>query len=103
MKRGTVWMGSAALCLAGCQAAPDGTKHVQATFPETDAPGYAVLVDACAACHAPPHPEAHSAREWPWVVQRMESHRIQRGLGAITERERKALLSYLRRHAGKPT
>ena len=89
--------------LCGC----DGGTGVQsseghAAFPDTASHGYAVLLDACGTCHAPPHPEAHTAREWAWVVHRMEAHRIRRGLGAIAAADRDALLAYLRLHAGRP-
>ncbi len=89
--------------LGGCGAENTASPHVPAAYPETSSRGYAVLVEACATCHAPPHPEVHTAREWSWVVHRMEAHRIQRGLGAIADTDRNALLSYLTRHAGRPS
>jgi len=90
-------MTGAALALAACQAAPgEGT---QGAFPDTDAPGYAVLAAQCSVCHAAPHPSRHSAFEWRQVVRRMQMHRVQRGLGAISARDEKTLLDYLTRHA----
>ncbi len=87
----------AALALAACQAAPgEGAK---AAFPDTDAPGYAVLAAQCSVCHAAPHPSRHTAFEWRQVVRRMQMHRVQRGLAAISESDTKALLDYLTRHA----
>ncbi len=97
MMRGPVaWV---ALALAACQAAPGGGESVAAPFPETDAPGYAVLASQCSVCHAPPRPGRHTAEEWRRVVRRMQLHRVQRGMAAIRDGEVKALLDYLSRHA----
>lgn len=42
-----------------------------ADLPEADSPGAGHLAQYCTACHALPHPQSHSATDWPSVVRRM--------------------------------
>ena len=42
-----------------------------ADLPEADSPGAGHFVRYCTACHALPHPQSHSATDWPSVVRRM--------------------------------
>ena len=48
---------------------PDGI--VFADFPHPESPGARHIAQYCKACHALPHPQSHSATDWPSVVRRM--------------------------------
>lgn len=68
-------------------------------LPEPDSVGAHLLNEKCGGCHAPPHPNTHTAMEWVGVVGRMQNYRIIRGHGAIAQPEQQRLLEYLQAHA----
>lgn len=68
-------------------------------LPEPDSVGAHLLKEKCGACHAPPHPNTHTAMEWVGVVGRMQNYRVIRGHGAIAQPEQQRLLEYLQAHA----
>lgn len=87
------------LFLVACNSQTQ-TVQQQPLFPDIQSPGYAALNEQCSSCHASPRPEAHTIPEWERVVRRMQSYRVQRGLGAIADRDMQALLDYLKKYAG---
>ncbi len=58
------------LLVASRVALPPG-GIVLADLPETDSRGAGHLAQYCTTCHALPHPQSHSATDWPSVVRRM--------------------------------
>lgn len=93
--------GKALICcalLAGCSGS--GTPEKAASV--ADAPSHhGVLGKYCSECHVPPAPTMHSRDEWPSVVSRMDMHRMEARLPALTADEHKAVLAYLQSHAEK--
>jgi cytochrome c5 len=59
------------LLLAASRVALPPTGIGSADLPEADSRGAGHLVQYCTACHALPHPQSHSATDWPSVVRRM--------------------------------
>ena len=59
------------LLLAASRVALPPGGIVPADLPEADSWGAGHLVQYCTACHALPHPQSHSATDWPSVVRRM--------------------------------
>ena len=59
------------LLLAASRVALPPSGTVSADLPDPESPGAGHLVQYCTACHALPHPQSHSATDWPSVVRRM--------------------------------
>lgn len=77
-----------------------GAASVSAqALPEPDSVGARLLNEKCSGCHAPPHPNTHTAMEWAGVIGRMQNYRIIRGHGAIEQPEQQRLLEYLQAYA----
>lgn len=55
---------------------------------------------ACSQCHALPSPSAHTAKQWPVVVDRMRAHIRQYGGQDLSDQEVQAIDDYLKKHAG---
>ncbi|RMG91032.1 MAG: cytochrome c [Zetaproteobacteria bacterium] len=68
-------------------------------YPEMTGEGFKTFAEHCSACHAPPKPTTHTAREWPSVIARMQQHRIQRGLGAMPAADMVKIKDYLLEYA----
>ena len=86
------------ILLAGCSGGGSGSAgHA----PDTAAvqPPAGVLGQHCSQCHAAPSPDLHSKSEWPSVVARMEMHRVEARMPALTDHERQDVLAYLQSHA----
>lgn len=90
----------ALLATACCSQTSQG-QAAKPKYPDMDSTAYAAFAQQCSACHSPPRPAVHTAAEWVRVVRRMQSHRIQRGLGAMSKEEMQAVLAYLQTHAGE--
>lgn len=90
-----------AFMMSACTNQSSQEQAVKQKFPDMDSTTYAVFAQQCSACHAPPQPIVHTAAEWERVVRRMQSHRIQRGLGPMSKKELRDVLSYLQTHARK--
>jgi cytochrome c5 len=87
-----------------------------ASLPELHSEGAQLLQAYCTQCHELPGPGLHTAEEWPAVVGRMNMRMQMMGhmgmtmggmgmmgrIGAPSERELDAILSYLQQHAQKP-
>jgi len=59
----------------------------------------ALLKKWCAECHLPPSAASHPAREWRYIVLRMQGHRIAGGLAEIDKTDLETLVGYLESHA----
>ncbi len=59
------------LLLAASRVALPPGGIVPADLPEADSRGAGHLAQYCTVCHALPHPQSHSATDWPNVVRRM--------------------------------
>jgi cytochrome c5 len=70
------------------------------TLPEQQSEGAQLLKQFCSECHAPPAPSAHTAREWPQVVDRMNQHMVTQGKPAPDREQLRKLIAYLQKNAG---
>ena len=84
--------------LAGCSGC--GTSEQPAHVADVQG-HHGVLGKCCSVCHAPPSPRLHSKAEWPSVISRMDLHRVEARLPALTDSERQQVLAYLQSHAEK--
>jgi cytochrome c5 len=66
-------------------------------FPDTQ--GAAQFKKSCSNCHALPDPGAHTAGEWPQIVERMQAHMRAMNKGEMSENEKKDIVNYLVRNA----
>ena len=85
-----------------------------AKLPQPHSEGARLVKRYCVQCHNLPNPAMHAAGRWPSVVERMVLRmrgkgnlgplmtEMMAGVEAPSEKEHRALLSYLRRHAQKP-
>lgn len=55
----------------------------------------------CNECHLAPAPASHKAQEWPYIVLRMQRHRVAGGLGEIDKPDLEQLINYFESHAQK--
>ncbi|MBF0282070.1 MAG: hypothetical protein HQM07_05840 [Zetaproteobacteria bacterium] len=90
---------SAIALLLGCS--PSESQVSAKPYPDMNSEGFRALSMNCAECHALPYPDAHTASEWPAVIAKMQSNRMQRGIGPIPASEMKLLHQYLRTHAAQ--
>ena len=88
------------LLLAGC-GSNGGTADHHAADAASVQSRNGVLGKYCSSCHAPPSPKLHSKSEWPGVVARMNLHRVEARMTALTDPERQQVLAYLQSHAAK--
>jgi Dihaem cytochrome c len=86
------------ILIAGCGGGGSGTTG-QASNTAVVQSRNSVLGKYCSACHAPPSPDLHSKSEWPGVVDRMNMHRVEARMSALTDHERQEVLAYLQSHA----
>lgn len=68
-------------------------------FPEASQPGAKSFAEICSRCHALPDPSAHTFSQWPAVVDRMEQHMQNSGMGTLTAVRKNAILNYLKENA----
>jgi len=80
-----------AMGLAGCAGAPT-------PLPDPGSEGERLMRARCGICHAVPHPARMRAADWPAMLALMERRMAERGVAALTEAERRALLAYLQAH-----
>ena len=81
-----------ALVLTACE--PPQTES-RISLPAPDSDGAQLLKKFCSDCHAPPSPLAHTAKEWPNVVYRMQERRRMKTYELIGEDEQAILIEYL--------
>lgn len=60
-----------------------------------------LLIKWCTGCHLVPSPTSHKAQEWPYIVLRMQRHRVAGGLGEINQTDLEQLIRYFENHAKK--
>ncbi len=84
------------LLLSACEL-PQQSSHT--VLPDPDSEGALVMKQYCSDCHAPPSPAAHTAKEWPNVIYRMQERRRMKAYTLMDEREEKLLLDYLKEYA----
>lgn len=82
------------LVVAGCELPQRESK---VNLPAPDSEGAQIMKKHCAACHAPPSPLVHTAKEWPNVVYRMQERRRMKAYELISEPEKTLLLEYLQK------
>ncbi len=82
--------------LAGCEL-PQGESKISLPAPESE--GAQMMRKHCAACHAPPSPLVHTAKEWPNVIYRMQERRRMKAYELISGPEETILLGYLQKFA----
>lgn len=70
-------------------------------LPDRKSKGARLVSRYCGQCHAPPAPSAHSAAEWPRVVERMKGHMTTQGKSVPDPKEMGLIIDYLRDHAQK--
>jgi len=84
-----------------CSACDSESNHVLMTYPEQESAAFQQFTRQCSSCHRPPMPDVHLARDWQAVVARMQQHKEQRGLVAMSDIEQQQVLTYLQTHAKK--
>lgn len=82
--------------LAGCGS---GSRSGDADADVPAEPVSALLVRHCSVCHAPPSPRLHAKSEWPNVIARMDMHRVEARMPALSRDEHDEVLAYLQAHA----
>lgn len=83
--------------LAACQ---DKKPHVARVYPAADSAGARLLLKECSSCHNAPLPQSRNAQQWPYIVKRMQQHRLKAGLPPLKTEELTILIQYLSRYAG---
>lgn len=87
-----------AIGLTACELPQEGPGRDRA-LPEPESAGAKLVKQYCANCHAPPLPVAHTAKEWPNVIYRMQERRRSKAYKRMPDEERSELLAYLQKHA----
>ena len=84
-----------------------GCGGVFTGIPDLDSPDGLVFAQRCGGCHSSsyrgghgvPDPRFRTMAEWQEVLPRMDRLIRERGLPALTEQEREAIIRYLGHHA----
>jgi len=92
-----VWtLGAIAVCvgvtLAACHSRP---------LPEADTAAASIYVERCSQCHQAYDPRSMTAAMWQTQVQAMEQKMQTAGMEPLTSDQRRIILDYLTRNAGK--
>jgi len=80
------------LGLLGCVSGPT-------PIPNAESPAAKLFVEKCGTCHAVPHPKRNSAEEWQHLIPLMEQRINERGMDALTNKQRETIQAYLQTHA----
>jgi hypothetical protein len=91
-------MGGAMQGMMGTPAVP--TVRAE-SLPERGDRGARLEASYCGRCHGIPNPAAHSAAEWPAVVERMLEHMRSVSVTLPDSAETATILAYLRAHASR--
>jgi mono/diheme cytochrome c family protein len=70
------------------------------SLPESGSADADLYVRECGVCHVAYPPHLLKPAMWEVQVGRMDDFRRQRGMPPMSARDRRAILDYLRRHAG---
>lgn len=91
------------LMVAACGDKQTANQAPSAAMNNITAAGEAapLLEKWCTGCHLVPSPASHRAQEWPYIVLRMQRHRVAGGLGEITPINLEQLIRYFESHAKK--
>lgn len=97
---------AAAISALALTAAACGDKQAAHQAPSAATKNIAAAGEAapllkkwCTECHLAPSPASHKAQEWPYILLRMQRHRIAGGLGEIDKPDLERLISYFESHA----
>ncbi len=85
-----------ALFLSACELPQENTR---VKLPEPESEGAQMVKKFCSDCHAPPSPLAHTAKEWPNVIHRMQERRRMKAYELMSEHELGVTLKYLQQFA----
>lgn len=80
------------LVFAGCAPKP---------LPEQGSAAEQLYSGRCGGCHRPYHPSSMTAAMWAEQVEAMRLKMAQAGVAPLSESERREILDYLERNAGK--
>jgi hypothetical protein len=72
-------------------------------YPDKGTPQAELYMEKCSQCHAAPLPDAHTARIWPSVLQRMQLRMKTKNVTPLTRKEMSIILGYLQQHAKPAT
>jgi cytochrome c5 len=81
-----------ATLVTACSHTPANTD----TSPELAAQAQ-IFNTRCSACHATPAPRRHNYEEWRILLGIMEQRMQERGMNTLSERDRTAIMAYLKR------
>lgn len=84
------------LLLVACEL-PQGETKI--TLPAPESSGAKLVKKFCSDCHAPPSPLAHTAKEWPNVLYRMQERRRMNAYSLMLDHELEQMLDYLQQFA----
>jgi len=79
------------------QMVPNGSGQ---PLPEPQSEEAQLFQRYCGQCHATPTTTAHSAREWPQVVDRMKQYMVTQGKAVNSSDQLQKIVDYLQLHAG---
>lgn len=71
----------------------------QTPIPEPQSSEALIFLENCGACHSIPHPKRHTYAQWEHMISVMERQIKHEKMAPITDRERNAILGYLKRHS----
>ena len=99
----TRWIGLFLLCcglsISGCGSDIGSVNPNPQPIPNLDSPGGKIFKEFCSSCHGLPSPAVHKAEEWPYVIERMQVHRVKNAYLPLTESQKKELINYLQENA----
>lgn len=76
---------------------PQGVKNQ--TLPDQQSEGAQLVRKYCAQCHALPSPAAHTAQDWPGIIERMKQHMLDQKKNLPDKGQLKVIIDYLQGHA----
>lgn len=88
-----------AAMLSACST--DIQPQATSTAPKDTSPGAEAVRKYCSGCHGAPLATAHTSREWPNVLYRMQRNFEKRGFEAIPASDFELISNYLRENAKK--
>lgn len=85
--------------MGGGMMGQTSSENGSQTLPDPQSDGAQLLTQYCGQCHVPPAPSAHSAKEWPQVVERMRGYMITQEKLVPDRAKIKLIVAYLQQHA----
>lgn len=68
-------------------------------IPENKSNDAIVFKSHCIICHSLPHPGRHTLAEWHQVLRMMDDRRLEKNMGRLSRKHKKAILRYLGKHS----